>query len=79
MVLDTYDKDQDMFIFKNTYNDPTAGQPKKFKIKRTHPNAPEELYFVHIEIRDMENLPSQLQRQFYKAAEIEEKKNQFFQ
>ena len=62
MVLDTYDKDQDSFIFKNTYDDPTAGQPKKFKIKRTDPNAPEELYFVHIEVRDMENLPKLWQR-----------------
>ena len=59
MVLDTYDKENDMLIFKNTYDDPENGQPKKFKIARTDPNAPEELYFVHIEIKDMDNLPSQ--------------------
>ena len=59
MVLDTYDKDQDLLIFKNTYDKKdstrirflkkiglggTEEQPKKFKIKRTHPNAPDELY-----------------------------------
>ena len=57
MVLDTYDPVQDLFIFKNTYDDESSGQPKKFKISRTHPNAPEELFFVHIEIKDMDNLP----------------------
>ena len=77
MVLDTYDKDQDSFIFKNTYDDPTAGQPKKFKIKRTHPNAPKELYFVHIEVRDMKNLPSENQRYSDKKQELEKKKQQY--
>ena len=62
MVLDTYDQEKDMFIFKNTYNDPTTGQTKRFIIKRTHPNAPKELFFVHIEVRDLKNLPSQEQR-----------------
>ena len=49
MVLDTYDQDQDLLIFKNTYNDPNSGQTKRFTINRTHPDAPKELYFVHIE------------------------------
>ena len=69
MVLDTYDPVQDLLIFKNTYDDESGGQPKKFKIKRTHPNAPEELYFVHIDVRDMERLPSQEQREKDKLAE----------
>ena len=58
MVLDTYDQNQDLLIFKNTYDDESGGQPKKFTISRTHPNAPEEFYFVHIEIKDMDNLPA---------------------
>ena len=74
MVLDTYDPNQDLLIFKNTYDDESGGQPKKFKIKRTHTNAPEELYFVHIEVRDMHNLPSQEQRKVDKETENEEKK-----
>ena len=77
MVLDTYESDEDLFIFKNTYNDEAGGQPKQFKIKRTHSNAPEELYFVHIEVRDMDNLPSQEQREVDKEAELEEKYQQF--
>ena len=56
MVLDTYDKQRDVLIFKNTYDDPEIGQPKKYEIARTHPNAPKEFYFVHIEVRDMDNL-----------------------
>ena len=63
MVLDTYDQDRDVLIFKNTYDDPDNGQPIKYEIARTHPNAPKELYFVHIEIGDMENLPSQEERE----------------
>ena len=74
MVLDTYDPVQDMLIFKNTYDDESSGQPKKFKIERNHPNAPEELYFVHIEIRDVENLPSQEQREADKKEEMKKKK-----
>ena len=62
MVLDTYDSRRDVLIFKNTYDDPENGQPKKYEIARTDPNAPEELYFVHIEIRDMDKLPSQEER-----------------
>ena len=62
MVLDTFDKDNDMLIFKNTYDDPVNGQPKQFKIRRTDPNSPEEFYFVHIEVKDTEYLPSQDQR-----------------
>ena len=56
MVLDTYDQSRDVLIFKNTYDSPESGQPKKVEIERTHPNAPKELYFVHIEIRDMSKL-----------------------
>ena len=79
MVLDTYDPIQDLFIFKNTYDDENGGQPKQFKIQRTDQNAPEELYFVHIEIRDMDNLPSQEQRKADKEAEIQKKKQQYEQ
>ena len=78
MVLDTYNLKQDLLIFKNTYDNENGGQPKKFTISRTHPNAPKELYFVHIEITDMESLPSQRQRKADKEAEIEEKRNKFF-
>ena len=42
------------------YDNQENGQPKKVEIERTHPNAPKELYFVHIEIRDMEKLPPRL-------------------
>ena len=77
MVLDTYDPDQDVLIFKNTYDDESGGQPKQFKIQRAHPNAPDELFFVHIEIRDMNNLPSQEQRKIDKEAERKEKRKQF--
>ena len=63
MVLDRFDKDNDMLIFKNTYDDPESGQPKQFKIERTDPNAPEELYFVHIEVKDIHNLPGQKKRE----------------
>ena len=69
MVLDTYDKDRDVLIFKNTHNDPVNGQPKKFEIERTDQNAPTELYFVHIKILDMENLPSQTERDSGKKEE----------
>ena len=69
MVLDAMviDADNDMLIFKNTYDQ--QGQPKKVRIGRTHPNAPKELYFVHIDIKDMNNLPSQEER----AALMEER------
>ena len=62
MVLDTYDQRRDVLIFKNTYNDPDNGWPKKYKIARTHENAPTVFYFVHIEVRDMANLPTQEER-----------------
>ena len=78
MVLDTYDPDQDLFIFKNTYDDESGGQPKHFKIQRTHPNAPGKLYFVHIEVRDMDNLSSQEQREVDKKTAIKEIGKQFF-
>ena len=74
MVLDTYDRARDVLIFKNTYDDPQNGQPKKVEILRTDPNVPEELFFVHIEIQDMDNLPSQEEREENKKAEIEMKK-----
>ena len=73
MVLDTYDEDRDLFIFKNTYDDEKKGKQKKLEIKRTDPNAPEELYFVHIEVKDMDNLPSQEERKANKEAEIKMK------
>ena len=60
MVLDTYLADRDVFIFKNTYDH--RGQPKQFQVFRTDPNAPEELYFVHIDIQDIGNLPGQQER-----------------
>ena len=69
MVLDTYDKDNDMLIFKNTYDDPENGQSKQIKVRRTDPNAPEELYFVHIEIKDVDNLPDQYERKAIKQTE----------
>ena len=72
MVLDTYDRDNDLLIFKNTYDD-ESGQTKKFTIQRTDSNAPEELFFVHIEIRDMDNLPLELQRKSDKKAEEKDK------
>ena len=62
MVLDTYDKIRDVLVFKNTYDDPENGQPKKYEIARTHPNAPKKFYFVHIEIENMVNLPSEGER-----------------
>ena len=58
MVLDTYDQGRDMLIFKNT-----TGNDKKFEIKRSDQNAPKELFFVHIEVPDMANLPSQEERE----------------
>ena len=74
MVLDNFDKGNDMLVFKNTFDDPQNGQPKQFKIGRTDRNAPEELYFVHIEINDMDGLPSQEEREANKKAEIEWRK-----
>ena len=71
MVLDTFDKENDKLIFKNTYDQ--EGQPKKIEVQRTHPNAPEDLYFVHIEIKEMDNLPNQEQRRALKKAEREAK------
>ena len=73
MVLDYYDIDRDMLIFKNTYDDPQSGLTKKYEIMRTDTNAPEELYFVHFEIRDMATLPSQQQREANKRRELEAK------
>lgn len=69
MVLDTYDKDNDVLIFKNTYDDPENGQTKQIKVRRTDPNTPEELYFVHLQIKDMDNLPGQKERAAIKKSE----------
>ena len=74
MVLDTYDQGKDLLIFKNTYDNPNGGQPKRVTIKRTDSNAPKELFFVHIEAQDMDNLPSQEQRMANKQAEKERKR-----
>ena len=71
MVLEIFDKENDKLIFKNTYDQ--EGQPKKIEVQRTHPNAPEDLYFVHIEIKEMDNLPNQEQRRALKKAEREAK------
>ena len=68
MVLDTFDKENDMLIFKNTYDDPANGQPRQFKIRRCDQNAPEELYFVHFDIKDMGSLPTQDIREITKRA-----------
>ena len=76
MVLDKFDEDNDVLIFKNTHNDRENGQPKQFKIRRTDRNAPEELYFVHIDVKDIESLPTQKEREAKKKAEIEEKKRE---
>ena len=45
-------------------------------MKRTHPNAPNVLFFVHIEIKDMNNLPSQEQRAAERKAEIKDLEGQ---
>ena len=58
MVLDTYDPVGGLLIFKNTFDSEEIGLPKKFEIKRTDSNAPKELFFVHIDIRDMSGLRS---------------------
>ena len=51
-----------MLIFKNTYDDPENGQPKHFQIRRADQNAPTELYFVHMEIKSMNSLPTAVNR-----------------
>ena len=69
MVLDTFNIEQDVLVFKNTYDDPDTGLTKKFEIERTHQNAPKEFYFVHIEV-DMVNLQPQDERQAKKQLEL---------
>ena len=71
MVLDIYDNQRDVLIFKNTYDDPENNRQKKFEIQRTDPNAPTEFYFVHIEVENMASLPSQKER---RANKIQEKR-----
>ena len=70
-LLDTYDKNRDVLIFKNTYDNPESGQPKKYEIARNRPNAPQELYFVHIQIRDMDNLAPIKSHYVYSTLEAE--------
>ena len=67
MVLDKFDRENDKLIFKNTYDQ--EGQPKKVEVDRTHTNAPKELFFVHIEVKDIDNLPDQQERTEIKRAE----------
>ena len=57
MVLDTFDADNDIWIFKNTYDE--NDKPKKVSVSRTDPNEPDEFYFVHIQVKDIKNLPGQ--------------------
>ena len=64
MVLDTFDQENNTFIFKNTFDH--EGKTKQVKIKRTDSNLPKEFYFVHIQIKDMENLPDQDEREALK-------------
>ena len=75
MVLDIFDPENETFIFKNTYDQ--DGQTKQFKVKRTDKNAPEELYFVHIEVKNMENLPDQRKRKAMKQAELKKRRKTF--
>ena len=74
MVLDTFDENRNTLIFKNTSNDASSGHPKKIEMCRDDPNAPRELYFVHIDIRDMSSLPNQELRKQMKFEEIEANK-----
>ena len=53
MVLDQFDSDRNMLIFKNTYDSPENGQPKRYEIEVDDPNAPEEFYFVHIGFKNL--------------------------
>ena len=63
MVLDHYDKNREILVFKNTYNSDESGQTKRFEIKRSDPRAPKVLFFVHIEAKNMDKLPSREARQ----------------
>ena len=56
MVLDTFDQERDLLIFKNTFDDVENDRPKHFVIGRDSPGAPKEFFFVHIEVQDIENL-----------------------
>ena len=68
MVLDTYDEDQDLLIFKNTLDSKGTETPQKFKMARTDRDAPKELYFVHIGVPDIASLPSQEERNSNKSS-----------
>ena len=62
MVLDTIDKitpynqsegyeiGDHKLIFKNTYDNEDSGQPKKITINAKNSNAPDFLYYVHIDV-----------------------------
>ena len=69
MVLDTYDPQHDSLIFKNTFDSEETGQSKQVEVKRTDPNAPKDLFFVHIDARDMSALPSREARSKLKKHE----------
>ena len=66
MVLDIFDRENDKLLFKNTYEQ--EGQIKRVEIERFHSNAPDKLYFVHVEIKDIDNLPDQEERIALKKA-----------
>ena len=57
MLLKSYDQLKDELLFINTYF------PRTVLIRRTDPYAPEELYFVHIKVKDMDNLPGLEERE----------------
>ena len=66
MVLDIYDEDRELLILKNTSDQ--EGQPKQVEVSRSDSNAPEELFFVHIEVKDMNTLPGQEERHALKKS-----------
>ena len=84
MVLDTierlvndkgkFDPDADLLVFKNTYNDfenDPESEPKKFKIRRISRNAPDELYFVYIGVKNIRRLTNQDERWASRRTEAE--------
>ena len=70
MVLDRYDEEMQTLIFKNTFDSPEDGptRQKRFEIVRTHDDAPDKLFFVHIDVPDIDNLPDQDERKDAKEA-----------
>ena len=64
MLLESYVQLNDELLFKNTYTHvQKARTMPTILIRRTDPYAPEELYFVHIKVKDMENLPGLEERE----------------